>query len=236
MFIYTFIQPCSETHSSLALPGTGHAGRTGWYTCFDGISQPPLQLGVGLASGTHTSGSGLWSLLHKLPQSFSFPVFASWAEVPEKDSEILEEPWNVQRPSPWSLHTTKGFMNPMLTGLDGKRNTLSLCEATKTQGSFVIACILSWLLHSQSPFTHCTLGRSCLFLFRERQTIQRVLQLPSATPLNCLCVFTLSFSIPPPPTVNPSARMLYPVPLSVLYLCSVNCSLPKKIHSTLLFP
>lgn len=66
MSISTFIQQCSlGTHSKLALPGTRHADLTGWYTCFD-ISQPPLQLGVGLASGTqakvmynNTSRSGL---------------------------------------------------------------------------------------------------------------------------------------------------------------------------------
>lgn len=66
-------------------------------------------------------------------------------------------------------------------------------------------------MHSPSPFTHSALGRHCHFLFQERQSIQRV-QLPSATSLTRLCVFTLSLSIPTTPQGESIHQVLDHIP------------------------
>lgn len=82
--------------------------------------------------------------------------------------------------SPLSLHKIEVSLNPTLIGLDGKRNTLSSCEAAKTQSLSVAALNPPCPTHSPSPFIHCTLSRPCLLLFREKQPTQRA-PLPSVT-------------------------------------------------------
>lgn len=123
----------------------------------------------------------------------------------------------------------KGLLNPMLTGLDGKRNTLSLCEATKTQGSFVIASILS--------LDNCTARHLSLIVLwaglasfcsekdkASRESSNFLLLHPSIVYVSSNFLFPSHH----PQQWNHPLGCFILSPLSVLYLCSVNCSLPLK--------
>lgn len=89
-------------------------------------------------------------------------------------------------------------------------------------------------MHCPAPCIPHFLRGLHLFLFPGRQASQRIRQLPSATSLTCLCVFTLAFPIQPPQRMAPSTWLMDPILSSVSHLHLIDCPLPKKkIHLTL---
>lgn len=188
------------------------------------------------SDGQHFKG---WPIKSPSQSCSLSPVLCLPADVeePEQGPEVPREPSKERdimymEPRSLSLHKTEASLSSMLTTLV-RRNTFSLCGATKTQGLFVASFTFPDRQAPLFTFTYHLLGRPCLFLCQDRPSRDSINHLLPYPRLAC----GFAPLLPPAlPLQHKSTAGLDRTPLYVLHLPSVDCLLPQIVHLTFFSP